>query len=96
MSQSIPDHGLWRKLQNSSSQEEFIPNASIHPNERHLPSFEALGLRRQVCARIAAAGLGFRSEFSDEETIRQLSSYLVDLRGKLGDDFLGDCTGTGK
>ena len=33
---------------------------------------------------------GFKSEFSDEETVRQLSSYLVELRGKLGDDFLFD------
>ena len=35
---------------------------------------------------------GFKSEFSDEETVRQLSSYLVDLRGKHGDDFLDDGT----
>lgn len=37
--------------------------------------------------------IGFKTEFSDEETVLQLSSYLVDLRGKLGDDFLNDGTG---
>lgn len=33
---------------------------------------------------------GFKTEFSDEETMRQLSSYLHDLRDKIRDDFLSD------
>lgn len=31
---------------------------------------------------------GYKSEFVEEEIVRQLSSYLKDLREKLGDDFL--------
>lgn len=33
---------------------------------------------------------GYKIEFSDDEILRQLSSYLDDLRSKLGDDFLCD------
>jgi len=33
---------------------------------------------------------GYKTEFSDDEIMRQLSSYLDDLRIKLGDDFLSD------
>lgn len=33
---------------------------------------------------------GFKTEFSDDETVRQLWSYLDDLRKQIGDDFLSD------
>jgi hypothetical protein len=33
---------------------------------------------------------GHKTEFITEEVVRQLPSYLNDLRGKLGDDFLAD------
>lgn len=39
---------------------------------------------------------GYKTEFITEEVVRQLSSYLSDLRGKLGDDFLSDSPPSGE
>lgn len=35
---------------------------------------------------------GYKTQFSDDEIIRQLSSYREDLSKKLGDDFLSDAS----
>lgn len=39
---------------------------------------------------------GHKTEFMTEEIVRQLSSYLTDLRGKLGDDFLANSPASGE
>jgi hypothetical protein len=39
---------------------------------------------------------GHKIEFMREEVVRQLSSYLNDLRVRLGDDFLGDSLAFGE
>ena len=48
---------------------------------------EALQRLRGVITRIDVL-FGYKTEFVEEEIVRQLNSYLKDLREKLGDDYL--------
>ena len=50
---------------------------------------EALQRLRGVNTKIDVL-LGYKTEFVEEEIVRQLSSYLKDLREKLADDFLSE------
>ena len=50
---------------------------------------EALQRLRGVITRIDVL-FGYKTEFVEEEIVRQLNSYLKDLREKLGDDYLGE------
>lgn len=50
---------------------------------------EALQRLRGVNTKIDVL-FGYKTEFVEEEIVRQLSSYLKDLREKLGDDYLSE------